>query len=57
MVFELNVLLYPGNANVFDSMGEFYFKTGNKELAGKNYKKVLELEPANENAKKMLEKL
>jgi len=57
LVFKLNILLNPKNANIYDSMGEYYFKNGNIELAKENYKKVLELDPKNENAKKMLEKM
>ena len=57
IVFKLNILLYPKNANMYDSMGEYYFNTGNKDAAKENYQKVLELDPKNENAKKMLEKM
>lgn len=56
-VFTLNTELFPGNPNVWDSLGEAYMNKGNNELAIKNYKKCLELEPNNQNAKKMLEKL
>ena len=57
VAFKLNTLLYPGNANAFDSMGEYYFKTGNKMLAEENYRKSLQLQPANDHAAKMLEQL
>jgi tetratricopeptide (TPR) repeat protein len=57
VAFKFNTILYPDKANVFDSMGEFYFKTGDKLLATKNYQKTLQLEPTNENAKKMLGQL
>jgi tetratricopeptide (TPR) repeat protein len=57
IVFKLNTLLYPDNANAFDSFGEYYFKTGNKILAKENYQKALQLQPDNENAKKMAEQL
>ena len=56
-VFTLNTELFPDNANAWDSLGEAYMNKGNKDLAIKNYKKCLELEPNNQNAKKMLEKL
>lgn len=56
LVFKMNLLLYPGNANLHDSLGEFYFKTGNFNLAKEQYGKVLELDPKNEQAKKMMEK-
>jgi hypothetical protein len=57
IVFKCNTVLYPGDANVFDSMGEYYFKTGDKLLAKQNYQKTLQLEPNNEDAKKMLAQL
>lgn len=57
IVFELNALLYPDNAGVFDNLGEYYFKTGNSILAKANFQKSLQLQPGNEDTKKMLEKL
>lgn len=56
-VFTLNTELFPAVPNVWDSLAEAYMKMGNKEMASANYKKVLELDPANENAKNMLDKL
>jgi len=56
-VFIKNVKLFPNSANTYDSLGEAYMKAGNKELAIKNYKKSLELNPDNDNAEKMLEQL
>jgi CubicO group peptidase (beta-lactamase class C family) len=37
MVFQRNVQDYPQSFNVYDSLGEAYMKTGQKELAIKNY--------------------
>ena len=54
-IFKLNVLLNPNGWNNYDSLGEAYFKAGNKELATKNYKKSLELNPKNDSAIKFLE--
>jgi len=56
-IFQLNVLLHPGSANVYDSLGDAYRKAGNKELAIQNYKKALELDPAKKSARKALEQL
>jgi len=56
-VFKLSVKAYPQSYNAFDSLGEAYMVNGNKELAIKNYKKPLELNPANSNAVEMLKKL
>ncbi len=49
-IFKLNISLHPESANVYDSMGEAYEKAGNKPLAIENYKRSLELDPANDNA-------
>jgi X-X-X-Leu-X-X-Gly heptad repeat protein len=57
IVFHLNTIIYPKNANVFDSFGEYYLKSGNTALARKNYEKVLEIEPSNENARKMIDQM
>lgn len=56
-VFKLAVELYPKSSNVYDSLGEAYMVSGNKENAVKNYEKSLELNPANTNAKDMLKTL
>ena len=49
--FELNTLNYPGSSNAFDSLAEAYKAIGNKEKALEHYKKALELNPENENAR------
>jgi CubicO group peptidase (beta-lactamase class C family) len=56
-VFRLVVLAFPTSANAFDSLGEAYMESGNKELAIENYKKSLALDPDNGNAEEMLKKL
>ena len=56
-IFKKNVELYPKSSNVYDSLGEAYMKNGDKKLAIVNYKKSLELDPENENAKEMINKL
>ena len=56
-LFKLNVLAYPESANTYDSLGEAYMTNGDKELAIKNYKKSLELDPTNKNAVEKLEQL
>jgi tetratricopeptide (TPR) repeat protein len=53
-VFKLNVTLNPYSWNAYDSLAEAYLKSGNKDLAKKNYKKSLELNPKNDNATKAL---
>ncbi len=53
-VFRLNTLLYPGDANTFDSLAEGYALSGNKEKALYYYQKVLQLKPGDENARKQI---
>lgn len=55
--FKLNVELYPDSWNVYDSLGEAYMEGGDKERAIRYYEKSIELNPDNENGKRMLEKL
>lgn len=56
-IFRINTVLYPWSANAYDSLGEACMKSGNRKLAIRNYKKSLELNPENNNARKMLEQL
>jgi hypothetical protein len=53
-IFRMNVRRYPKSANSYDSLGEAYMISGNKNSAIKNYQKSLDLNPGNENAKKKL---
>jgi CubicO group peptidase (beta-lactamase class C family) len=56
-VFNLNVEAYPQSSNVYDSRGEAYLKNGDKELAIKDYKKSVELNPRNTNGIEVLKTL
>ena len=56
-VFQLNVNEHPESFNVYDSIGEAFMIKGENELAIQNYKKSLELNPNNENARKKLSEL
>jgi tetratricopeptide (TPR) repeat protein len=56
-LFKLTVQLFPGSWNAYDSLGEAYMRAGQKQLAIDNYKKSLELNPANDNAKEKLKVL
>ena len=57
VVFQKNVEEFPQSSNVYDSLGEAYEKTGQKDLAIKNYEKSMELNPKNENGEKHLKQL
>jgi Flp pilus assembly protein TadD len=56
-IFELNASEHPSSPNVYDSLGEAYMLAGRRELAVRNYRKSLQLDPGNQNARAMLEKL
>jgi CubicO group peptidase (beta-lactamase class C family) len=56
-IFKLNVHLYPQSANVYDSVAEAFEANGERELAVKNYKRSLELDPGNTNAVRRLKQL
>ena len=56
-VFQRNVRDYPQSANVYDSLGEAYMNTGQKELAIQNYEKSLQMNADNPNAVERLKKL
>lgn len=56
-VFKLNVEMFPKSANAHDSLGEGYAVAGIKELALANYRKSLELNPGNTNAREFIERL
>jgi CubicO group peptidase (beta-lactamase class C family) len=52
--FKLNTELFPGSWNVYDSYGEALLKYGQTDEALKMYRKSVELNPGNENGKKVL---
>lgn len=54
-VFKLNTLLFPKSWNVYDSYGEILETLGNRKEAIINYRKSLELNPDNTNARKYLD--
>jgi tetratricopeptide (TPR) repeat protein len=56
-VLKLDVQVFPSSSNAYDSLGEAYTKAGQKQLAIDSYKKSLELNPANDNAKEKLKML
>ncbi len=56
-IFNLNCTEHPESGNAFDSMGEFYMNTGERDLAIQFYQKSLEKNPENTNAVAMLKRL
>ncbi|WP_020568007.1 serine hydrolase [Neolewinella persica] len=56
-VFKLLVDEFPELANAYDSLGEGFFMNEQYELSLKNYQQSLVLNPENENAVTMMEKI
>lgn len=56
-VFHLNAEVFPSSWNVYDSLGEAYLNTGDREQAMAFYQKSLNLNPENTNAAELLEDL
>ena len=54
-IFILNTKLYPNCYNTYDSLGECLLHLGKNKKSKKAYKKSLELNPKNENARIILE--
>ena len=57
LVFEYNTKLFPGSGNVYDSLGEAYYKLGNKRKALINYKRSFQIDPSNTTAKNIITEL
>ena len=53
-VFKLAILTDPENANLYDSLGEIYFKEDEYEKSKEQYEKSLKLNPKNSNDEKYL---
>ena len=56
-VLLLALEIYPRSANLYDSLGEAYMKSGDTGNAIVNYQKSLEINPHNNNAKEKLDQL
>ena len=56
-IFKLNVEMFPQASNPYDSLGEAYAEAGEKELAIKNYKRSVELNPKNQGGIDALKRL
>jgi CubicO group peptidase (beta-lactamase class C family) len=56
-IFKLNVYLFPGSSNVYDSLAETYAALGETVSAIENYEHSLKLDPKNTNAANQLRRL
>lgn len=57
MILRYNTTKFPDSWNVYDSLAEAYWAQGRIDLAVFNFKKSLELNPENSNARQMLERI
>lgn len=55
-MFTIIVQQFPDLSNGYDSLGEAYLKSGDREKAVENYAKALALDPQNKTAKEVIEK-
>ncbi|MBE0564350.1 MAG: tetratricopeptide repeat protein [Krumholzibacteria bacterium] len=56
-MFLLNVALFPGSWNAYDSLAEGLLRAGDRDGAIANYTRSLELNPENANGARMLEQI
>ena len=56
-VFELNLRQFPASSNAFDSLGDAFYRSGQRAEAAKAYARAVELDPSNVSARAMLQKL
>jgi CubicO group peptidase (beta-lactamase class C family) len=56
-IFKLNTTEHPTSSNAFDSLGEAYWRNGEKGLAVNSYQTAVELDPTNGHAVSMLREL
>jgi tetratricopeptide (TPR) repeat protein len=56
-VFTFNVNQFPGSSNAYDSLGEALMRAGRIDESIFNYRRSVELDPGNDNARKLIEKM
>lgn len=56
-IFEMNMAAYPNSANVYDSYAEACLRLGRPEAAGRYYRKAHEMDPDNQSAKMIADRL
>jgi Flp pilus assembly protein TadD len=53
-VLKLAAELYPNSSNAYDSLGEAFQNSGDRQRALENYRRSLSLDPANQNARQRI---
>ncbi|MFC1556651.1 S41 family peptidase [candidate division KSB1 bacterium] len=56
-ILKRKIEFFPQSSTAYETLAYAYYKNDKKELAIKNFKKVLELDPDNRNAMKMIKRL
>jgi tetratricopeptide (TPR) repeat protein len=56
-VLGLNAAEHPRSTNAHDSLGEAYMRAGRKEHAARSFRRALEIDPKNANARNLLMQL
>jgi tetratricopeptide (TPR) repeat protein len=56
-LLKLNAQMYPDSSNAFESLGEAYGSSGERQLAIESYTKALDKDPRNQDAKEKLKQL
>ena len=56
-VFQLQVAVFPENANAHDSLGEAYLAMGQRDRGIVCYRRALELDPSRKDSRQVLERL
>lgn len=56
-LLRLTIEAFPDDWNLLNSLAEFYLKSGDEDMAIKNYRKVLEINPDNKKVIEQLQKL
>jgi cytochrome c-type biogenesis protein CcmH/NrfG len=57
LIFELNARTHTNSANAYDRLGEAYLKAQDKQRALDVYRKSVELDLKNTNAKQIIERI
>ena len=57
VIFAFNARRFPASVNVYDSLGEAELASGDRDAAIRHYRKVVELDPKNANARAVLTRL
>jgi tetratricopeptide (TPR) repeat protein len=56
-VLKKKIEFFPKSPTAYEALGYAYYKNNKKELAIANYEKVLEFDPDNRNAMRMIQRL